>query len=164
QARVTRLVQDFALRDQIRRIVVKKAPSQDEADQLIAALHTGNQRVAWTPSRQAAFFQAQIDAGKTAEDLIDQYPTVDVRKFIIRSRILQLFRDVHYTDPHLQDYVRKRNFPVSVLARLYDNDKFLELVQIEVDPATASVALIAEPEVFAVVAEKIVADIKRQCR
>ena len=70
QARITKLAQSVPDRDAIRRITVKKAPSQDDADQLIAALHTGNQRVAWSPARQAAFFQTQLDAGKLPENLI----------------------------------------------------------------------------------------------
>lgn len=45
---------------------VMVAPNQTEADQLIAAIHTGNLRRAWSPSRQAAFFQAQIDAGRSS--------------------------------------------------------------------------------------------------
>lgn len=125
RSRIGRLVGDVEDRDALRYITVKKAPTQDDADQLIAALHTGNQRVAWTPARQAAFFQAQLDAGKTAEELIAGYPTIDVRKFIARSRILELFRGVNYDDPSLRDFAYKRRFPVSTLARLYDNDKSL---------------------------------------
>ena len=132
QARISKFAQLLPNRDAVRRITVKKAPSQGDADQLVAALHTGNQRVAWTPARQAAFFQAQLDAGKTPDQLIDQYPTVDVRKFITRSRILELFRQVTYDDPSLGDYARKRRFPVSTLARLLNLWAFgsrLELVR-----------------------------------
>jgi len=154
QARITKFTQELPRREQLRKITVKRAPSQDDADQLIAALHTGNQRVAWSPTRQAAFFQAQIDAGKTPEQLIAQYPTVDVTKFIIRSRILDLFRSVDYADPQLKDYVCNRSFPVSTLARLYDYDKFLQLVQIEVDDEKASVTLRARRGQFAKIAEK----------
>lgn len=144
----------------MRRITVKKAPSQDDADQLIAALHTGNQRVAWTPARQAAFFQAQLDAGKSPDHLIAQYPTVDVRKFITRSRILELFRNVSYDAPSLGDYARKRRFPVSTLARLYENDKFLDLVGIQVKNGTGEVSLLSSAASFKRVATKIVSDIR----
>jgi hypothetical protein len=160
QARISKLAQAVSDRDALRRITVKKAPSQDDADQLIAALHTGNQRVAWSPARQAAFFQAQLDAGKTPEQLIAQYPTIDVRKFITRSKLLELFRTVEYADPALRDYVHKRRFPVSTLARLYENDKFLELVGISLGGQADTVTLATSPAVFARIATKIIGDIR----
>ena len=60
QARISALAEGFDGRSNLESIDVKVAPSQEQADQLIATLHTGNQRIAWTPARQAAFFQAQI--------------------------------------------------------------------------------------------------------
>ncbi|MFC6353013.1 hypothetical protein ACFP6B_03780 [Rothia nasimurium] len=162
QARITKHAQSLPNRNTIRYITVKKAPSQDDADQLVAALHTGNQRVAWSPARQAAFFQAQLDAGKSAQTLIDQYPTIDVRKFITRSKILELFRSVDYDDASLGDYVNKRRFPVSTLARLYENDKFLALVGIEIRNDTGDVALTSNAAFFKKVATKIVSDMRDQ--
>ncbi|MGK3941769.1 hypothetical protein ABK046_25455 [Streptomyces caeruleatus] len=158
-ARITRATQAVSL-DSFRRISVKLAPSEDEANQLIAAIHTGNQRVGWSPTRQAAFFQAQIDAGKSPEYLISHYPTVEVKKFIVRSQILKLFRDVRYKDPQLADYIDTRNFPVSVLARLYAYEEFLLLAQIRVNEQAASVELDSTAGQFARLAEKIVGDIK----
>lgn len=160
QSRISKFVQGVPDREQIRRITVKKAPSQEDADELIAALHTSNQRVAWTPARQAAFFQAQLDAGKSPEHLIAQYPTVDVRKFITRSRILELFRNVSYDDPSLGDYVRRRRFPVSTLARLYENDTFLDLAGIQVKNETGEVNLLPGTTSFERLATKIVKDIR----
>jgi regulatory protein YycH of two-component signal transduction system YycFG len=124
QARITKLTQTLPNLNGLKKITVKRAPNQDQADQVIAALHTGNQRVPWGPLRQAAFFQAQIDSGKTYEQLVVQYPTIDVKEFVVRSRILNLFRSVKYKDPSLVDYIKRRRFPVSTLARLYDYDKF----------------------------------------
>lgn len=160
QARISKLAQILTDRAAIRRITVKKAPSQDDADQLVAALHTGNQRVAWGPARQAAFFQAQLDAGKSPEELIAQYPTIDVRKFITRSKILELFRNVNYDDPSLGDYARRRRFPVSTLARLYENEKFLELVGIHIQNGTGEVSLATNRGLFKRAATKIVSDIR----
>lgn len=160
QTHITKFAKSIPDRDAIRRITVKKAPSQDDANQLIAALHTGNQRVAWSPAKQAAFFQAQLDAGKSPEELINQYPTIDVRKFITRSKILNLFRNVNYDDASLGDYTRKRRFPVSTLARLYDNEILLDLVEIDVRNDTGQVTLLSSPTKFKHVATKIVSDIR----
>lgn len=162
QARIAKLAKKIPNRDAIRRITVKKAPSQDDADQLVAALHTGNQRVAWTPTRQAAFFQAQLNAGKSPEALIDQYPTINVRKFITRTMILDLFYNVDYDDESLGDYVRSRRFPVSTLERLYKNDRFLELIGIDVKNATGEAFLASSNIMFKRVATKIVDDIKNK--
>jgi hypothetical protein len=160
QSRIARLFASGFDRDTLRYITVKKAPSQDDADQLIAALHTGNQRVAWSPARQAAFFQAQLDAGKTADQLANQYPTIDVRKFITRSVVLELFRNVEYDDPALKDYARKRRFPVSTLARLYDNDKFLSLIGVAIDNDSSDVTMSIPQALFQQVATKIISDIR----
>ena len=160
RARLTRFIEQIPNRDVLKAITVKVAPSQDDANQVIAALHTGNQRVAWGPTRQAAFFQAQIEAGKTVSDLLAQYPTIDVKDFVIRSKMLDLFRSVHYRDPDLQDYISRRRFPVSTLARLYEYDQFQELAQIEVDQNKARVKLRGSRREFAILAEKIISDIR----
>jgi len=163
QARISKLTQSIPSLESLRKIPVKVAPSQDEADQVVAALHTGNQRFAWTPSRQAAFFQAQIDGGKTTEQLLAQYPLIDVMRFVTRSRILGLFRSVDYRDAELKDYVKhRRRFPVSTLARLYDNEEFLNLAGIRVDEQEGDVNLTTSAEVFREIAEKIVDDIKER--
>ncbi|MEW2284353.1 proline-rich domain-containing protein [Streptomyces sp. NPDC047841] len=159
QARITKARNGVDL-NRLRRVSVKIAPNEDEANQLIAAIHTGNQRVSWSPARQAAFFQAQIDSGKSPEYLIAHYPTVEVKKFIIRSQILKLFRDANYRDDSLKQYVKTRTFPVSVLARLYSNEEFLLLAQIQIDENEPKVNLGSTQTQFDKLAEKIVGDIK----
>jgi uncharacterized membrane protein YgcG len=159
-AKIAKFIAQIPNRDALKKISVKIAPNQDQANQVIAALHTGNQRVAWTPTRQAAFFQAQIDAGKTVPQLLLQYPTVDVKDFVVRSKMLQLFRSVRYRDPELKDYVSGRRFPVSTLARLYEYDKFQDLAQIEVNQDKARVSFRGSRQQFSILAEKIISDIK----
>ncbi|MFF7201379.1 hypothetical protein [Streptomyces sp. NPDC008141] len=159
QARITKARNGVNL-GPLRRISVKVAPNEDDANQLIAAIHTGNQRVGWSPTRQAAFFQAQIDSGKSPEYLIAHYPTVEVRKFILRSQILKLFRDADYRDDSLKDFVKHRAFPVSVLARLYGYEEFLLLTQIRIDESAPAVSLESSRSQFNAIAEKIVGDIK----
>lgn len=130
QARISALVSDFDGRDDLRLIEVKIAPNQSEADQLVATLHAGNPRVAWTPARQAAFFQAQIDGGQTLKQLRANYPMIDVDKYVLRSSILNRFRAVKYPDPELADYVNSRSLPTSTLARIYESKDFVKLTGI----------------------------------
>ncbi len=160
RARIAKLAERIPNRNSLRQISVKMAPSQDDANQVIAALHTRNQRRAWSPTRQAAFFQAQIDAGKTVSQLVTQYPNIDVKDFVVRSKMLELFRSAHYRDPGLKDYVFKRRFPVSTLARLYEYDKFQELAQIEVNQDRARVTVRGSKQQFSLLAGKIISDIK----
>lgn len=61
RGRVAALADQLDDRSKLSKIRVMVAPSQTEAEQLVAAIHTGNLRRPWKPARQAAFFQAQID-------------------------------------------------------------------------------------------------------
>ena len=114
---------------------VKVAPNQEQANELIAVLHTGQQRRAWSPARQAAFFQAQINAGRTYDELKRRYPTADVPKFVLRSRILGLFQSVSYDDPELNDYVKSNAWRrgSSTIERIYEARDFVELTDIAMD-------------------------------
>lgn len=129
QARVTALASLLPDRNSLAKIRVMVAPSQAEADQLIAAIHTGNLRRPWTPSRQAAFFQAQIDAGRRLNELISRYPTIKVSKFVFRANIINLFKAVDYGDAELQDYLNTKKWArgLSTLARIYESRDFLAL-------------------------------------
>jgi len=72
EARVSTFAKTLGdVRKQLVTIEVLIAPNQDDADQLVAALHTSNPRKPWSPARQAAFFQAQIDSGRTLKQLVD---------------------------------------------------------------------------------------------
>jgi hypothetical protein len=157
QARISALVGgvDQTLRDSFRKIEVKFAPSQSDADQLIAALHTSNPRVAWSPTRQAAFFQAQIDAGQSLAQLRTNYPTVDVEKYVLRSAILKKFQAVSYSTPELSDFVRDRAFSVSTLARIYESKSFIELVGLALNTKGVLQCKLSAAK-FAAVAEAIV--------
>ena len=122
-------------RESLSKVEVLVAPSENEAEQLIAAIHTSNLRKPWSPGRQAAFFQAQIDAGRTFAELTDRYPTINVRKFVFRARILNLFKSLNYENPELQDYVNSKKWMTSssTLARIYTSKDFLQLTGLSMD-------------------------------
>jgi uncharacterized membrane protein YgcG len=117
----------------LKKIDVRIAPNQADADELIAALHTGNARVQWTPARQAAFFEAQIQAGRSFEELLERYPTVNVEKFVLRSRVLDYFRSVSYPVKGVREFVDSRRFSTSTLARIYESKAFIDLTGIRLD-------------------------------
>ena len=129
QGRIASLTKTISDKDALARITVKVAPDQPQADQLIAALHTSNQRRAWTPARQAAFFQAQIEAGRTYKQLIARYPMIDVRRFVFRSHMVNLFKTVRYKDPGLVDFLKSKSWQkgLSTLARIFESKDFQEI-------------------------------------
>lgn len=134
-SRVSNFAKELDDRAALASIRVLVAPNQAEADQLVASIHTGNLRRGWSPARQAAFFQAQIDAGRSLKTLVGRYPTIDVRKFVFRALILNEFKGVKYTEPGLRDYLNTKSWARgnSVLARIYESKDFLELTGFSMD-------------------------------
>jgi hypothetical protein len=136
------------------------APDRDSANQLIATLHTSNPRKPWGPLRQAEFFAAQIAAGKTAQELIDEYPGVDVASFIETAEMHRLLITAEYEDEEVARYARRKNFPISTFERLYSNPDFLAMAHLEVDKATGHVTYNGDRDGLNRLAEKLVHDIK----
>lgn len=143
----------------LRMIRVLVAPNRDEANQLVAALHTGNQRKPWTPLRQAAFFQSQLDSGSSFDDLLAKYPTIDVKPFLRRESISRILRGYDYDDDELNKYVGSRKFPISTPVRLFDNPEFRVLVDIHTNAKTSELSP-EDPSAFFSIAKKIVQDMR----
>lgn len=131
QARITALVEGFTDRNSLKRIAVKQAPDQDQADQLIAAIHTSNTRIPWKPARQAAFFQAQVNAGRTLPELLQLYPMSNVRRYVRTSQLLNRFRNAKYSDPELSDFFNTKKFKATDLSRIYESAEFTRVLGIE---------------------------------
>lgn len=158
RARVERVAGGILNRDTLRKIEIKVAPSQDDANVLIASLHTSNMRRPWTPARQAAFFEAQIQSGRSIPQLRDRYPFVELKDFVTRSQILELFRSVPFSDPGLVDFLNQRRFPLSTLARLYENGDFQKTMGISIS-TDGEVGVIGDRARVNAVAEKVIRDI-----
>jgi hypothetical protein len=135
QSRVSAFAAQLPDRSALSRIEVLAAPSQDQADQLIAAIHTGHLRKPWTPARQAAFFQVQIDSGRGYRELLERYPTIDVKNFVFRAHIVNRFRKADYGSAELQDFMKSKQWSrgLSTLARIFESKPFLELTGLSMD-------------------------------
>ncbi|WP_344217855.1 hypothetical protein [Kribbella sancticallisti] len=135
EARVATAIKNIPDVRALSTITVKIAPNQSQADQLIAALHTSNPRRPWTPTRQAAFFQAQIDAGRTYKQLLTRYPTVDVRRFVFRGYMVNLFKGIDYREPALDDFLDSKSWRrgLSALARIFESKEFADITGIGMD-------------------------------
>lgn len=160
QSRLSKLVDENPLPDSLKSIECLIAPNQDEADQLIATLHTSNPRKPWGPLRQAEFFASRLSEGKSVEQLIADYPTIDVAEFVRTAEMHKLLKSADYEDSELARYVQRRNFPISTFDRLYSNPEFLSLAKLSVDSSTGRVTLEGNKGDFDRLAGKIVQDIK----
>lgn len=158
QTRIAALIEAIPDRAALGRLEVLVAPSRDEADQMIAAIHAGkNLRKAWTPARQAAFFEAQIAAGRTMADLLARYPTANVRRFVLRAGMIRRFRQVNYKDPALASFLAERDLAsgLSTLARVYESKEFQDLVGLQLEP-DGSLTMSVSAEVFEAMATTMV--------
>jgi hypothetical protein len=135
QARIMAFTKNIPNIESLAKINVLVAPNQELANQIIAAIHTGNLRRRWGPERQAVFFQAQIDAGRTFDQLKERYPTNDVAFFVFRAHIFNALRGVQYDNPDLTDFFTTNRWrkSASTLARIYQSRDFLDLTGFTMD-------------------------------
>ena len=139
-------------------ISVRKAPSQDAADHVIAILHTSKQRLAWGPIQQAEFFMKKMNEGKKAQDLIDEYPNIDVPALITRGQIIKLIKSVEYGDEQIRKYVYGNKFSFSTLERLYSRPDFLKVIGVEVTK-TGEVEPSISAHLFSKILTKVISDV-----
>lgn len=137
QSRVASVVKQMTAkqRTQLARIEVLVAPNQTQADELIAALHTSNPRKPWSPARQAAFFQAQIDAGKKYSQLLTRYPSIDVANFVLRARLVNQLKTAVASEPDLADFIGSKEWRsgFSALTRIFESKDFRDATGIGLD-------------------------------
>ena len=157
RARISALTKQIADRSTLSSVRVMVAPGEVQAEQLVAAIHTSNLRRRWTPARQAAFFQAQIDSGRKLKTLLARYPTIDVRRFVFRAHVLNAFKAVKFKKPELTDFLETKAWHrgLSALARIYESKEFMELTGFAMDD-NGTVTKSVSDEVFAQMATVIV--------
>jgi len=129
-SRIQALVKLLPNRKALSEIDVMIAPSQDEADQFVAVLHTANPRRPWGPVRQATFFRTQLESGRTYSELIERYPLANVKRFVFQFRVVSMFETASYATPELAEYVKSKQWRrgLSTLARIYESKAFRELL------------------------------------
>lgn len=98
------------------------APDRDSVRSFLANKHTQNTRRAWRPLRQAYFYKAELARGKTVKELRDDYPTVDIGKFLRMINVHRIAKSIKYDSDLISKKVfNERTFPASTLERLYDD-------------------------------------------
>lgn len=142
------------------RVPIRIAPSQEEANQLVAALHTGPPRLQWTPTRRSAFFQNQLDSGLSVADLKRLYPTADIDTYLTRQSMLNLLREVRYDDPDDQKYMNSASIPVTTLERLWENSEFREIAGIRLSGSGGVYSADSHSPKFTAISNQVAKDLR----
>ena len=122
-------IRDFGpLPPDLQRVHVVIAPSREATNKLIASKHTKNIRRPWKPLRQAYFYRILQDKeGKTIEQLKREFDP-NVPRFIRMLEMHKIAKSFDYP-PEIASVVHnERNFPISTLERVYDNQQVQKLL------------------------------------
>lgn len=118
----------------IKTVRVVCAPSREDALQLLAMKHTATTRRPWKPLRKAYFYYAQYKAGKTIEELKAAHPDVAVEDYVKMWEMHDIAKSMQYGSSLVEAKVHsQREFPISTLARLYEDPSFREHMGVEFD-------------------------------
>lgn len=143
----------------VKEIEVVVAPNRNSVRQLLASKHTQNTRRPWRPLRQAYFYKAELERGKTVQDLRDEYPGVNIDKFLRQINIHKIAKSIQYDSDQVAKKVHnERSFPVSTIERLYEDKHVRDFLGFEFDK-DGEVKINIEKKEFEKGFKKIVQDI-----
>jgi hypothetical protein len=108
----------------INQLEVVVAPDRESVWHFLASKHTQSTRRPWRPLRQAYFYKAELERGKTVEDLREEYPGVDIQKFLRLINIHRIAKSLEYDSDEVSKKVHtERGFPATTIERLYEDKK-----------------------------------------
>lgn len=118
--------------DALQTINVSVAPSRESAQPTIASIHTRTPKKSWPLDQQAKFFHAQLEPGRTVEDLQRDYPTIaaNIPASIRMGEMYELVKAADLGSRELHEFVESKNFKLSIFERLYQSQTFQELLGI----------------------------------
>jgi hypothetical protein len=135
------------------------APNRDSVRHFLASKHTQNTRRPWRPLRQAYFYKAELERGKSVQDLRNDYPTVDISKFLRMINVHKIAKSIKYdSDQTTKKVHNERTFPVSTLERLYEDKNVRDFLGFEFD-GNGDVQIKIEKNEFEKGFKKIVRDV-----
>ena len=117
------------------RIRVMVAPSRAAAQPLLARLHTSNPKKSWIREQQAVFYHAQLDRGRTVDDLRTQFPGADdIPRFIRMGEMRDLIRGLDFEDDALRDWVLASKLPMTSFEYAYRSPEVLAALDLAFTP------------------------------
>lgn len=122
EALIKKLIKETGVN--IKEIEVIEAPNRESVRHFLASKHTQETRRPWKPLRQAYFYKAELETGKTVQELREEYPTVDINRFLRLINVHKVARAIKYESERIAKKVyNERSFPASTIERLYDDKK-----------------------------------------
>lgn len=110
------------------------APDRDSVMVFLANKHTQNTKRRWRPLRQAYFYKAELERGKTVQNLRDDYPTVDISKFLRLINVHKIAKSMGYeSDVTTKKVHNEKTFPASTIERLYDDKQVRDFLGFDFD-------------------------------
>ncbi|MEZ4553310.1 MAG: hypothetical protein R3B59_05315 [Dehalococcoidia bacterium] len=104
------------------RIRVMRFPDRAAAAPVLARLHIGESKRAWSLDEQAKFVLAQLNGGASAQGLKEQFPAIkDVPRLIRMGHVREMLRSVPFKDRELAEYARSDKLAMSSFEYAYRN-------------------------------------------
>lgn len=103
-------------------IRVMRFPDRDSAAPVLARLHIGESKKAWSLDEQAKFVLAQLTDGVSIDALKEQLPAIkDVVRLIRMGRVREMLKSITFHDPGLAEYASSDRLPMSSFEYAYRN-------------------------------------------
>lgn len=136
QTELDRLLRKYApeAEDLPKTIRVMCFPSREAAAPVLARLHIGESKKAWSLDEQAKFVRAQLTDGISAELLKEQFPAIkDVVRLIRMGHIREMLKGVPFSDPDLADYAASDRLAMSSFEYAYRNSEIQAAIGVKFD-------------------------------
>lgn len=118
-----RAVEAENLPESIRVFIV---PSRDVARPHVARLHTTQSKKPWGRDEQANYYYSLLDGRRTVADLRDEFPGVQVVRFIKMAVMRRFLKGVRFHDGSLHAYVIGPGLTMSVFEYAYRHTSIAE--------------------------------------
>ncbi|GAA3278420.1 hypothetical protein GCM10020260_00490 [Nesterenkonia halobia] len=124
-SQVERWIDRYPEHDTPRSIRVMFAPSRDDAQPLLARLHTTTPKKSWLREQQAIFYHAQVSDGASVEELKVRYPTAkNIPRFMQMAEMREVIRSLDFGgDEAVREFVLDSKLRMSSFEYVYRNKK-----------------------------------------
>jgi hypothetical protein len=145
--------------ERILKIRAVLAPNRDVTNKLVANKHTKTTRKSWPTLRQAYFYKLQLDKGKTIEQLIQDYPDQEIKKYVKMLEAHKLAKSIKYENSLITKFVHdEKGFPITNLERMYVDDNVTDYLKLTFDE-NGKIKIKSTPKSFKKAFKQIIEDI-----
>ncbi|TQL48744.1 hypothetical protein FB562_1845 [Homoserinimonas aerilata] len=152
QGEIERLLKRYAIEAEglPRRIRAMVLPDRQTAAPILARLHIGQSKKAWSLDEQAKFVLAQLTGSTTLDQLRGQLPAIkDLPRVVRMGRVRQQLRRTAFSNPQLSAYISGPKLTMSAFEYAYRNATIQELIGLKFDAQSRVVSWATTPEQLA---------------